>query len=182
MTDTMISPELKAAPGELRSQVEHAAHGVADDLRSTAEQRFETLVHAVRSASEELRAVADAGIERAPQLTGMARDLGSTLEQAADRWSERGMQGTAEEVRTFARRRPGSFIALCALAGFASGRLGRALAASRADSEGPNATAQPTTTRPVPTGPAATSVGDGGAIAATPGAAVIDLDAEVNRG
>jgi hypothetical protein len=185
MTDTMISPELKAAPQELRTQLEHAAHGVGDDLRSTAEQRFEALVHTLRSASDELRAVAEAGVERAPQLTGMAREVGASLEQAADRWGERGLMGTADDVRRFARRRPGSFLALCALAGFASGRLGRALAASRADADGsanPGPSQEPSTCRPVPTGPAATSAGPGGAMAATPGAEVIDLDAEVDRG
>jgi hypothetical protein len=185
MTDTMISPELKGAPKELRSQVQHAAHGVADDLRSTAEQRFDALVHALRSASEELRAVADAGVERAPQLTGMARDVGSTLEHAADRWSDLGMQGAADEVRRFARRRPGSFIALCAVAGFASGRMGRALSATRSEAASSSdgfATADASATRPVPTGPVATAVGPGGAMAATPAAEVLDLDAEVNRG
>ncbi|MFJ8470029.1 hypothetical protein [Streptomyces swartbergensis] len=46
--------------------------------------------------------------------------------QAADYLDDHGAQGMAEDLKGFARRRPGAFLAGAALAGFAVGRMAKA--------------------------------------------------------
>ncbi|MBB6081880.1 hypothetical protein [Streptomyces paradoxus] len=79
----------------------------------------------VRRWADELAELARNGPDDSPtrSLVSQVADGGN---QAADYLDDHGVQGMAEDLKGFARRRPGAFLAGAALAGFAVGRMGKA--------------------------------------------------------
>ncbi len=164
--------------GEAGGQVAHAAAQQAREVASeTAQQARSVLDEGVgqlrRQAREGQQKVAGGLRTLADELRGMAKKggqsgiAGNLVREASDRahgaaaWLERREPSDLlEEVRDFARQRPGTFLLGAALAGVVAGRLTRGAAASRtstADAEGgqqqpPRQAHTPTTT---PTAPAA---------------------------
>lgn len=120
--------------------------GELTDQAATQQQR---VAEGLRSISDELSTMAGAS-----NNGGVATDL---VQQAADRsssvaqWLENRDPGSLlNEVKSFARRRPGAFLLLAAGAGVLAGRLGRGMADNAyADNTGATATSapRPSTTR-----------------------------------
>jgi hypothetical protein len=100
------------------------------DQASTQQQR---LASGLRSFSGELGSMA-----RNANGSGVAGDLVRRASQRADgmaSWlSQRDPADVLQEVKAFARRRPGVFIGVAAIAGIVVGRLTRALASAASDS------------------------------------------------
>jgi hypothetical protein len=100
------------------------------DQASTQQQR---LASGLRSFSGELGSMA-----RNADGNGVASDLVQRASQRADSmasWlSQRDPAAVLQEVKAFARRRPGVFIGVAALTGIVVGRLTRALASAASDS------------------------------------------------
>jgi hypothetical protein len=128
------------AKEEGASVVREAKHQVGDlyaQARDELSQQAATQQHRVaqglRSFSEELASMA-----RSSDDDGMASSLvhraSERAGQAATWLGERDPAGLLEEVKSFARRRPGMFIAGAAIAGVLVGRLTRALAQGAAES------------------------------------------------
>ncbi|MBT2520343.1 hypothetical protein [Arthrobacter sp. ISL-28] len=98
------------------------------DLADQAGVQQQKAAEGIRTISSQLRTMADA-----PEQQGVAADL---VRQAAQRsesvasWLENRDPGSLlDEVKTFARQRPGTFLLLAASAGVLAGRLGRSLQA-----------------------------------------------------
>jgi hypothetical protein len=108
--------------GEARSQVRQQANGQRDRA-----------VGGLRTLGDELNSMAEQGgqsgvaTEVARQLSTRANDLAGYLEQ-------REPGDLVNEVRDFARRRPGVFLLGAALAGVAAGRLVKGATAARSSS------------------------------------------------
>jgi hypothetical protein len=87
------------------------------------------------SLAQELRALADGSSEGAP---GPARDLlqqaSGLVENFAGKLQNREPAELLEEVRSFARRKPGTFLLGAAVAGVLAGRLTSGVKAAHADS------------------------------------------------
>lgn len=118
--------------GEAKSQVRDLYHQSQRELRDQAAQQQERVAGGLRSVSDELRQMASAS-----ESGGVASDL---VRQAADRTSSvaewlgaRDPGSLLNEVKSYARRNPGTFIAVAAVAGALVGRLGRSLAANASD-------------------------------------------------
>ncbi len=107
--------------GEARGQVKQQAgdqhRALVDNLRSLADE-----LSAMTSANEQ------GGV--ATQLVGQA---GERVKGAANWLDGREPGEVLDEVRTFARRRPGTFLLGAALAGVVAGRLTRGVVAARSD-------------------------------------------------
>lgn len=105
------------------------ARGELSDQTSAQQQR---LAGGLRSFGDQLDQMASA-----PEEPGVASDLARDLSRrAADagQWLEsHGPEDLLEEVRSFARRRPGAFLLAAAGAGLLVGRLTRALKDSTSD-------------------------------------------------
>jgi vacuolar-type H+-ATPase subunit H len=105
------------------------ARGQAQQQASSQQQRA---VDGLRGLADELREMADksgqSGLasELAQQASGRAHGLASWLEQ-------REPGDLLEEVRAYARRRPGTFLFGAAMAGLVAGRLTRGVAAAAGD-------------------------------------------------
>ncbi|MGO4189664.1 hypothetical protein [Pseudarthrobacter sp. TAF60_1] len=129
---------------EVKTNARDLLHQAKSDLTSQAGTQQQKVAEGMRSISTELRAMADASNE-----PGVASDL---VRQAADRsqsvasWLDGRDPGSLlNEVKSFARQRPGTFLLLAAGAGVLAGRLGRSLQAGAPDSTGttPRPAAQP---------------------------------------
>ena len=118
---------------EVKTNARDLLHQAKSDLTSQAGTQQQKVAEGMRSISTELRAMADASNE-----PGVASDL---VRQAADRsqsvasWLDGRDPGSLlNEVKSFARQRPGTFLLLAAGAGVLAGRLGRSLQAGAPDS------------------------------------------------
>ena len=107
----------------------HQAQGQLEEQAAQGQQR---LANQLLSLSDELRSMADASAQ-----SGMAASLAS---QAASRarhagqWlDDRKPSQVADEIQSFARRRPAVFLALAVGAGLVAGRLTRGLKDANSD-------------------------------------------------
>ena len=125
---------------EQAGQVTAEAKNQAKQLLSQAQSELsEQAAGTQQRVSEGLRALADelSGMARNSEQDGVATDL---ARQAADRartaagWlADRDPGSLLDEVRTFARRKPGTYLALALGAGVLAGRLTRGLTAPTDD-------------------------------------------------
>jgi hypothetical protein len=113
---------------EAKNSARDLLHQAKSDLTSQAGTQQAKAAEGIRSISSQLRTMADA-----PDQQGVASDL---IRQAADRsesvasWLDNRDPGSLlDEVKSFARQRPGTFLLLAAGAGMLAGRLGRSLQA-----------------------------------------------------
>ncbi|MFF8382519.1 hypothetical protein [Streptomyces kanasensis] len=121
--------------GELRGQLQEQAH--------TQTRR---LADNVRRLADELREMSDHG-KPDSGVGGVVRQISDGGHQVASRLEDRGPDGLVDDLRDFARRRPGVFLAGAALAGFVVARAGKGVsAAGSSASDGPSGTAGPTGT------------------------------------
>ena len=104
-----------------------------------------------RSATGELHALAEGRVDEAGAAADWARTAAEQIERLADRAQQLGPKGVADEVATFARRRPLAFLAGAAAAGFVVGRLARN--AGQSTESGTASSTSSTTSLPEP-GPA----------------------------
>lgn len=119
--------ETKKVAAEAGTQTRNLLHEAGGELREQAAAQQERLAGGLRSLGSQLSEMADSSSE-----PGMAADV---ARQAADRaravaqWLEAREPGSlVQEVKSFARQRPGLFLGLAAGAGVLAGRLTRALA------------------------------------------------------
>ena len=133
-----VASEVKTNTKDLLNQ---AKSGLTDQAGAQQQKAAE----GIRTISSQLRSMADA-----PEQQGVASDL---IRQAAERsesvasWLDNRDPGSLlNEVKSFARQRPGTFLLLAAGAGLLAGRLGRSLQAGAPETT----TATGTTVPPQP--------------------------------
>lgn len=112
------SETMSEAGAQTRELVDQAR----SQVRSQANAQTRRVSEMTRDFSDELRSMAEHG-DDSSQLTSLARDGAQRLDRFSTRLDQRGLDGTLEDVKRFARRRPGVFLAACAGAGFMLGRL-----------------------------------------------------------
>jgi hypothetical protein len=120
--------EAKNVAYEAKNSARDLLHQAKSDLTDQAGTQQAKAAEGIRNISSQLRTMADA-----PDQQGVAADL---VRQAADRseslasWLDNRDPGSLlNEVKSFARQRPGTFLLLAAGAGLLAGRLGRSLQA-----------------------------------------------------
>lgn len=118
---------------ETGRQVKDLLHQGRAELGDQAAAQQQRAASGLRSLGEQLRSMAD-GSEQPGLASDIARQAAERSQSMAS-WLENHEPGTVlEEVRSFARRRPGAFLALAAGAGVLAGRLGRGLQAGASNS------------------------------------------------
>jgi hypothetical protein len=117
-----------------RDEMSHVADTARDEMRSFAD---EAKTHVRERVDQQGAQLGDAVREFGGQLTGMAsavddphqasaravRQIGERVTGVADRFEQQGVDGLLEDIKRFARRHPGQFIAGAAAAGFVVGRV-----------------------------------------------------------
>jgi len=124
----------KDLAGEAQSQARNLVGEARDQLRGHAGDQHRNAVTNLRSLGDELRSMA-----RGSEQGGVATEL---VTQAADRthgvadWlDDREPEDLLDELRSFARRRPGTFLLGALAAGIAAGRLTRGGIALHSDDD-----------------------------------------------
>lgn len=114
--------------GEVKSNAKDLLHQARTDLTAQAGTQQQKAAQGLRSISSELHSMADSS-----EQPGVATDL---IRQAAERSSsvaswldDRDPGSLLNEVKSFARQRPGTFLLAAAGAGILAGRLSRSLSA-----------------------------------------------------
>jgi ElaB/YqjD/DUF883 family membrane-anchored ribosome-binding protein len=117
---------------EVKTNAKDLLYQAKSDLTDQAGTQQQKVAQGLRSMSTELHSMASA-----PDQPGVAADL---IRQAAERstaiasWLEDRDPGSLlNEVKSFARQRPGTFLMIAAGAGILAGRLSRSLAAGAPD-------------------------------------------------
>ena len=137
----------RAEAGHVAETAKHEASAVAHETKAQAKQVYaqtrreltdqaatqqQRVAEGLRSIGDELQSMA-----RGSENPGMATEfveMASTRLSDASSWlSQRDPGSLMHEVKTFARRKPGMFIAGALVAGLAAGRLTRALAENAKD-------------------------------------------------
>lgn len=159
--------EAKNVAHETKSQAKDLFAQTQSELKEQAGAQQQRVASGLRSLGDELGSMAGSSEQQ-----GLASDL---VRQVADRagsaasWLDARDPGSLlHEVTSYARRKPGTFIAAAAIAGVVAGRLTRALAGNAADEKAAEAAAPaapapsaPATSAPAtsaPTAPAAAPV------------------------
>ncbi|MGC4787007.1 hypothetical protein ACLQ22_04050 [Micromonospora sp. DT178] len=144
---------------EARRQAHHLTDEAGTQLRDQARAQQHRAAEGLRGIGRELSSMAERSEDSG--MAGQAvRRAADAAQQAAGWLDEREPGAMLDDVRSYARRHPGTFLAGAALAGMLVGRLTRNLTASSDGARGAGRPSMPPTAAPTgpgtaPTGPAA---------------------------
>jgi len=155
--------EARNVAGEAASQARDLWDQTRSELMEQSGQQQQRVAQGLRSLAEELSSMAHGS-----QQQGLASDVagrGAThARKLADYLDQRDPGSLLDEVRGFARRRPGMFLALAAGAGVVGGRLSRGMMSHDDNAPAQGGTA-PRPTTAATTGPPRTAWADATAAA-----------------
>lgn len=121
-----------SARAEARSVASDAKDHAADvlgtarsELRTQAAEQAKTVSATLSDIGRQLGDMADGSNEPEAQVAQLARSAADSLSQRAERIDEGGLDGVIDDVKRFARNRPGAFLLGSIAAGFAIGRLAK---------------------------------------------------------
>ncbi|MDF2994092.1 MAG: hypothetical protein K0S37_4606 [Microbacterium sp.] len=125
--------ETRGVASETKTQARRLVGQVGDELRGQAAQQQSRVATGIRDVGSQFEQMADSA-DGSGVAANLVRDAGHRVGQVGEWLDERDPKALLEEVKRFARRRPGIFIAVAVGAGVVAGRLTRALASSSGDS------------------------------------------------
>lgn len=128
--------EVQNVAGEARSQVASLYQQVRSDVTDQASNQQQRAAGGLHSLAGELNQMAEGQDES--MATGLARQAAERLDGVAGWLENREPADLLDDLRRYARRNPGTFLAAAAVLGFVGGRLTRGLRddASDAGSQG----------------------------------------------
>ena len=146
-TATEGAREVMSEAAQAASQVKQQASAQTRELLEQAQNRLRDQAAsqttrasgAIRDVSQQLKSMAEARPESGGVAENGVRQAAERLDQLAARLEERGLEGTVDDVRQFARQRPGLFLLGATAAGFAVGRLAKGLQAAKEAENGSTA-------------------------------------------
>ena len=108
-------------------------------LKEQASSQTQRAASGLADVGRQIRALGEGRADQAGMAGDVARQLADKVEEFATRVEQRGFDGTVEDLRNFARRRPGMFLLSAAATGFVVGRLGRGAQAVQGEGSPPPA-------------------------------------------
>ncbi|MCE1178174.1 MAG: hypothetical protein LWW86_03980 [Micrococcales bacterium] len=118
--------EAAQVAAEAKNQARDLLHTVRGEVSSQAGGQTQRIAESLRSIADELREMAQ-GSGQSGIASGLADQASGQLHAFAGRIDGRDPEDLLEDVRSFARRRPGAFLAGAAVVGLIGGRLTRGL-------------------------------------------------------
>ena len=129
-----VAETARTRVGNLEAKTKQQAASLLDTVRSEVGQQAGTqqqrIAEAVRNLSTELDGMASSSQESGP-LTDLARQASRKGGEIAEWLQVREPADVLDSVRSYARRRPGTFLVLCGLAGVVAGRITRGTVTTR---------------------------------------------------
>jgi hypothetical protein len=155
-----VAGTAKQEAGHVAGEAVNQARQLVDQARGQvsqqADQATQKLGDTLRSLSSEVRDLSQGKADGSGTVAGLAQQLAGKGEQLADYLAAQGPNGLVQDLRTFASRRPGTFLLGALAAGVATGRVAKGL--SSASSSGSGTTPAPGTGGPAYTGTYETAV------------------------
>jgi hypothetical protein len=111
--------------GEAKDEARGLARTAKDEVSGQLDTQRGRLAGVLRTTGDELGSAHDGHSQLTTELTRRASDQARLV---ADYLDDHGPQDILEDVRSFARRRPGTFLVLAAAAGVVAGRVLRGVA------------------------------------------------------
>jgi outer membrane murein-binding lipoprotein Lpp len=118
--------------GEARRQAKDVLQQTRSQLTSQASSQQQNLASVIRTLGSDLSTMAGA-TETPGVATNLANQASGVVDSVADWFESREPADVLAEVTAFARRRPGTFLGIAAVAGLVAGRLARSLKDDAAD-------------------------------------------------
>lgn len=135
-----VAQEAKQGIGDVaRTGVDEARRVAGEarhELRAQGDTQAQRIEGALRTLGDQLRGAASGQPIPAGRGRDLAEQASTTVSAWADRLADGGVDGVLRDMGTFARRRPGAFLAGAAVAGFAAGRMFRGAQAASSDDSG----------------------------------------------
>jgi gas vesicle protein len=116
--------------GEVVDQTQNLLHQGLAEIRNRTGEQQQRLADTVHSWAKELGAMASSSSESGP-MTNLVQDASRRSGELAHWLQEHEPRDILHELRSFARRRPGTFLLAAATAGVLAGRLTRGFSANR---------------------------------------------------
>jgi hypothetical protein len=111
--------------GDATAEARDVIGEARNELRQQASQQTDRAAQGLRTLAGQIQALHSGRPESAGPVGDYARQIGEKVQALAERVESGGFDGVVDDVRRFARRRPGVFLFGAAAAGFAVGRLVR---------------------------------------------------------
>lgn len=127
--------QLRTVAEEARGQIDHLMGESRTELNTLARQESERAANGLRSIAQQFTALAEGRPQEAGTLVQYLQRAQGKVDTLAGRLDS-GPQAVLDDVASFARRRPGAFLAAAVGAGFVVGRLARSTAAASSQSGG----------------------------------------------
>lgn len=133
--------EASHVTSEAREQASKVIEDAKAEINEQSRQQCDRIAKELRTFSDQLRKMA-AGSESSGTAAKVAQEVADRTGNLSSRIEGREPAQLLEEVRTFARSRPGSFLVGAAVAGLVAGRLGRSAKAGSSQGESTSPSAQ----------------------------------------
>ncbi|GAA3076206.1 hypothetical protein [Streptosporangium carneum] len=127
--------QAQAVAAEAREQARQAVGQLRERAGEQAREQSRRAAQGIRQWADELNSMSEAAKPDSP-VNGVVQQVANRGHQAADYLERHGLAGVVQEVQTFARRRPGVFLAAAAAAGFLAGRIAKATTGATQSSSG----------------------------------------------
>ncbi|MGA5758702.1 hypothetical protein [Nonomuraea bangladeshensis] len=121
---------------EARHQARRAVNELRNRVREQSDHQSQRAAQSLRQWSEDLSSLQEHAKPDSP-VTGVVRQIAGQGHRAADYLDRNGLAGMVNDVQSFARRRPGAFLAGALAAGFLVGRIMKAANESPETTSGP---------------------------------------------
>jgi hypothetical protein len=125
--------EARNVAQEATTQAKDLAAQARSEVTAQADQQRHRLAGTLRNSGQELTAFADRDAQ-SQLTTELARRAGQYAQTIGDYLENADPQRILDDVRSFARRRPGTFLLIAAAGGVVAGRLTRSVAAAQKSS------------------------------------------------
>jgi DNA polymerase II small subunit/DNA polymerase delta subunit B len=151
-----VAETAKGEAQQVMGEAKAKAADLVNETKSQVDQQSRNQMQALATKIDELRREIDSMVDGSDiqgTVTELARQLSDKTRALSSQLAERDPKDMLEEVRSFARRRPGTFLAGATVAGVVAGRLTRGAKKAHDDSDTSTAmpmTEPPTTTQAVP--------------------------------
>lgn len=120
--DTAVE-QAGAVATEAKQQAGNVVSEVRDQVAQQTQAQTQRAASGIRAIADQLRDLAEGRPPQSGPALDLIRSLADRAQSLASTVETQGPQGLLEQVRSFARRRPGGFLAAAALAGAAAGRM-----------------------------------------------------------
>jgi plasmid stabilization system protein ParE len=127
LKDTALE-HVGAMTDDAKAKASDVVQDVRRQLETQGEAQAKRAASALHDVGTQLSEMAGAG--QTGPVADVTRQLADTSRRVATRLDESGVQGVGDDLRSFARRQPGLFLAAAGLAGFVVTRMMRSIQSS----------------------------------------------------